>query len=369
MRTVQNELEKIETTCRSYIYDHTVSGASRFLFLDQNGPNDMVNFKQLQRGDYAVNLDPLNGLLRHGLGLDDGPDSDLVEQKFLSLISSQMGVFKQEYLPYVHGADRLMIRVEFGSIYVQNARLDTPRVGAVEDVLSQNADSTNRPGSSQAQKRKLMTHKFIPVLDCGESWTAAFPTILHDSFAETYTLGIKEGRNHTKTVRYDSELQFCDVDIPPINWVVADVKAPRRAGAKSRDIDFRVTVCSQRKLEDDKDEVMSSPGYEMFSTKSILSKPGNMSLDLELASGFQTKVSYVRHDKTSIYKISDGNLFLQVKEVMKYEGKGSRFLKPSKNSTEVQIFGFFDGKGDPEEAMKVSRNLWSAAKRLRPHIR
>ena len=54
---------------------------------------------------------------------------------------------------------------------------------------------------------------------------------------------------------------------------------------------------------------------------------------------------------------------------MKYEGKGSRFLKPSKNSTEVQIFGFFDGKGDPEEAMKVSRNLWSAAKRLRPHIR
>ena len=223
MHAVQNELEKIETTCRSYIYDHTVSGASRFLFLDQNGPNDMVNFKQLQRGDYAVNLDPLNGLLRHGLGLDDGPNSDLVEQKFLSLISSQMGVFKQEYLPYVHGADRLMIRVEFGSIYVQNARFDAPRVGAVEDMLSQNADSTNRPGSSQAQKRKLMTHKFIPVLDCGESWTAAFPTILHDSFAETYTLGIKEGRNHTKTVRYDSELQFCDVDIPPINWVVAEI--------------------------------------------------------------------------------------------------------------------------------------------------
>ena len=369
MHTVQNELEKIETTCRSYIYDHTVGGASRFLFLDQNGPNDMVNFKQLQR-DYAVNLVPLNGLLRHGLGLDDGPNSDLVEQKFLSLISSQMGVFKQEYLPYVHGADRLMIRVEFGSIYVQNARFDAPMVGAVEDMLSQNADSRNRPGSNQTQKRKLMTHKFIPVLGGGESWTAAFPTTFRESFEETYTLGITEGKNQTKTVLYDSELQFCDVDIPPINWVVADVKAPRHAGARSRDIDFRVTVCSQRKLkEDEKDEVMSSPGYEMFRTKSILCKPDDTSSNLELASGFQTKVSYVRHNKTSIYKISDGNLFLQVKEVMKYDGKGSRCRKPSKNFTEAQIFGFFDGKGDPEEAMKVSRNLWSAAKRLRPHIR
>lgn len=148
--------------------------------------------------------------------------------------------------------------------------------------------------------------------------------------------------------------------------MVADVKAPRLARATSPDIDFRVTVCSERKLGDDKDEVISSPGYEMFRTKSVLSKTDDTSL--ELASGFQNKISFLRHDKTSIYKISDGNLFLRVKEVVKYDGKGSRFLKPSRNFTEAQIFGFFDGKGDLEDAMKVSRDLWSAVKRLRPHI-
>lgn len=149
--------------------------------------------------------------------------------------------------------------------------------------------------------------------------------------------------------------------------MVADVKAPRLARATSPDIDFRVTVCSERKLGDDEDEVISSPGYEMFRTKSVLSKTDDTSL--ELASGFQNKISFLRHDKTSIYKISDGNLFLEVKEVVKYDGKGSRFLKPFKNFTEAKIFGFFDGKGGPEEAGKVSRDLWSAAKRLRSHIR
>lgn len=363
LHTVQNELEKIEKTCTSYIYDHTVSGATRFLFLDQKGPDDSVTFKQLQR-DYAVNLNSLNGLL---LFLDDQPTEDFAERKFLSLISSQLEVFKREHLPYVHGTEKLKIRAEFGSLYVQNAQGVASSVGTVEEVLSRNADAKNRSGHGQRQN--LMRHKFIPVSGGGDGWTAAFPSRSHETSEETYTLGIKAGKNHTMTVLYDSELQFYDVEIPPINWVVADVKAPRPMRAKSRDIDFRVTVCSERKLGDEREEVMNSPGYEIFKTKSILSKPSTGGFDLLLANDYLKKVAFVRHDKTSMYQIHNGNLLLQVKEVQKYDAKGTRFLRSPKNFTEVQIFGFFHGKGDQEEAMNVARDLWSAAKRLRPHIK
>lgn len=198
LHTVQNELEKIETTCTSYIYDHTVSGASQFLFLDQNEPNDSVSFKRLKKGDCAVNLDRLNESLR--LCLDDEPNDDLAERKFLTLISSQMRVFNREHLPHVHGTERLMIRAEFGTIYVQNAQIFASNVGAVEKILSQNADAKNRPGSIHALPKNLMTHKFLPLLGDGKIWTAAFPRHSHKSYEETYTLGIKEGRNHIKTV-------------------------------------------------------------------------------------------------------------------------------------------------------------------------
>ena len=348
----------------AYIYDHTVSGATRFLFLGQNGPEDAVTFKQLQR-DFAVNLDPINALL---LNLSGTSTKDFAETKFFSMLSSQLEVFKREHLPYVHGTDRLKIKAEFGSIYVQNAQILTSRVEIVENILSQNADAQNQPG--QARRQNLMRHKFIPISRGADGWTAAFESSSLESTDETYTLGIKAGKNHILTVIYDRDLEFCDVEIPPINWVVVDVKAPRPAGKKSRDIDFRVTVCSERKLEaEEKEEVMKSANYEIFKTKSIISKQPNGGQGLVLINDFLKKVSFVRHDKTSTYRIYNGNLSLQVKEVQKYEVKGTRFLNtPSKTFTEVQILGLFNGKGDEEVAMTVARDLWSATKKLRPHI-
>ncbi len=367
MHSVQKELERLEETCTSYIYDHTVSGATRFLFLGQNGPEDVVTFKQLPKGDFAVNLNPMNGLLL-SLNLNDAPTGDFAETKFCSILSSQLEVFKREYLPYVHGTDRLKIKAEFGSIYVENAQSLMSRVEIVEDTLSLHADPKNQPG--QKKKQNLTRHKFIPISRGADGWTAAFESSSQESAEETYTLLMKEGRNHTITVIYDRDLQFCDVEIPPINWAVVDVKAPRPARAKSRDVDFRVTVCSERRLEgEEKDEVMRSPSYEILKTKSIISKSPNGGSGLVLANEFLKKVAFVRHDKTSMYHINNGKLSLQVKEVQKYEVRGTRFLNsPSKSFTEVQIWGWFNGKDDEKAAMDVARDLWSATKRLRPHI-
>ena len=260
------------------------------------------------------------------------------------------------------------MKAEFGSIYVENVQCLMSRVEIVENMLSLNADPKNQPG--QRRNQNLMRHKFIPISRGADGWTAAFESSPQESTEETFTLGIKEGKNHTLTVVYDRDLQFCDVEIPPINWVVVDVKAPRPPRAKSRDIDFRVTVCSERKLEgEQKDEVMKSASYEIFKTKSIISKSPNGGPGLVLANEFLKKVAFVRHNKTSVYHIYKGNLSLQVKEVQKYDVKGTRFLNaPSKSFTEVQICGWFNGKDDEEVAMNVARDLWSATKKLRPHI-
>lgn len=352
----------METTCTSYIYDHTVTGATGFLFLGQNGPEDAVTFKKLQR-DFAVNLDALNALLFSLTSTED-----FSETKFYSKLSSQLEVFKREHLLYVHGTDRLKIKAEFGSIYVENVQSHTSQVGIVENALSQSADPKNQ--SVQARRQPWMRHKFIPISRGADGWTAAFESSSLESTEETYTLGIKAGKNHILTVIYDRDLKFSDVEIPPINWVVVDVKAPRPPGARSRDIDFRVTVCSERKLEaEEKEEVMKSGNYEIFKTKSIISKQPNEGQGLVLASDYLKKASFVRHDKTSMYRIYNENLSLQVKEVQKYDVKGTRFLNtPSKTFTELQIWGLFNGKGDEEQAMTVARNLWSATKKLRPHI-
>lgn len=292
---------------------------------------------------------------------------DFAETKFYSKLSSQLEVFKREHLPYVHGTDRLKIKAEFGSIYVENAQSLTSRVDIVENTLSQTADPKNQSG--QARRQPLMRHKFIPISRGADGWTAAFDSISPESTDETYTLGIKEGKNHILTVSYDRDLKFSDVEIPPINWVVADVKAQRPAGAKLRDIDFRITVCSERKLEaDEKEEVMKSANYEIFKTKSIITKQPNGSQGLILANDYLKKASFVRHDKTSIYRIYNGNLSLQVKEVKKYDVKGARFLNTPKTFTELQLWGHFNGKDDKELAMTVAKDLWSATKRLRPHI-
>ena len=323
--------------------------------MGQNGPEDAVTFKKLQR-DFAVNLN---------LGIST---EDFSETKFYSKLSSQLEVFKREHLAYVHGTDRLKIKAEFGSIYVENVQSLTSRVDIVENTLSQTADPKNQ--SPQARRQPLMRHKFIPISRGADGWTAAFESSSLESTDETYTLGIKAGKNHILTVIYDRDLKFCDVEIPPINWVVVDVKAPRPAGTRSRDIDFRVTVCSERKLEsEEKEEVMKSANYEIFKTKSIISKQPNGGQGLVLANEFQKKASFVRHERTSMYRIYNGNLSLQVKEVQKYEVKGTRFLNtPSKTFTELQIWGQFNGKDDDELAMTVARDLWSATKKLRPHI-
>ena len=334
------------------------------MFLGQNGPEDAVTFKKLQR-DFAVNLSPINALLS---SLSGTSTEDFSETKFCSRLSSQLEVFKREHLPYVHGTDRLKIKAEFGSIYVENVQFLTSRVEIVEKTLSQNADPTNQSG--QARRRPLMRHKFIPISRGADGWTAAFESSSPESTDETYTLGIKAGKNQILTVVYDRDLKFRDVEIPPINWVVVDVKAPRPARAKSRDIDFRVTVCSERKLEgEEKEEVMKSANYEIFKTKSIISKPPNGGQGLVLVNEFLKKTSFVRHDKTSIYRIYNGNLSLQVTEVHKYDVKGTRFLNtPSKTFTELQILGQFNGKDDEELAMTVARDVWAATKQLRPHI-
>jgi len=333
------------------------------LFLGQTGPGDAVTFKRLQR-DFAVNLDPVNALLS---SLSGTSTDDFSETKFYSKLSSQLEVFKREHLPYVHGTDRLKIKAEFGSIYVENVSSLTSRVDIVESALSQSADPKNQ--SVQARRQPLMRHKFKPISHGADGWTAAFESSSLESTDETYILGIKAGKNHILTVIYDRDLKFCDVEIPPINWVVVDVKAPRPPGTRSRDIDFRVTVCSERKLEaKEKEEVMTSANYEIFKTKSIISKQPNGGPGLVLVNEFLKKTSFVRHDKTSIYRIYNGNLSLQVKEVQKYDVKGARSLNTPRTFTELQIWGQFNGKDDEELAMTVARNLWSATKQLRPHI-
>ena len=331
--------------------------------MGQNGPEDAVTFKQLKR-DFAVNLDPIAALLfpLHGTSTDD-----FSETKFYSKLSSQLEVFKREHLPYVHGTDRLKIKAEFGSIYVENVQSLTSRVDIVENTLSQTADPKNQSG--QARRQPLMRRKFIPISHGTDGWTAAFESSSLESTDETYTLGIKEGKHHILTVIYDRDLKFSDVEIPPINWVLVDVKAPRPSRARSRDIDFRVTVCSERKLEaEEKEEVMKSANYEIFKTKSIISKQPNVGQGLVLANDYLKKASFVRHDKTSMYRIYNGSLSLQVKEVQKYDVRGTRFLNTPKTFTELQIWGQFNGKDDEKLAMSVARDLWSATKRLRPHI-
>ena len=356
----------MESTCQAYIYDHTVSGGTRFLFLNQNGPEDAVTFKRLPKGDFAVNLNNANLLLA---GLTPHEQVDIAEIKFQSTLSSQLKLFQREYLPYMHGSDTLKITAEFGSIYAENVQLLLSTVDVVEDRLSANADPKNQSG--QAKRQGRMRHKFIPFSGRSDGWSVAFrtpPVALSEK--ETYTLGIKAGKNHTMTLVYDEDLNFCEVQIPPINWVTADVKAPRRVGAKSRDTDFRITVCSERQLgtEEEKEEVMTSANYDKF--KSAIRKPASGAAGLELPHELQKKVAFVRHDKTSIYEV-DGkkSFFIEVKQVQKYDARGSRFLNNPKTFTDVKIFGVFNGKDDDQEdATNIAREVWAVAKKLRPHI-
>ena len=330
------------------------------MFLNQSSPEDRVTFKMLKR-DFAVNI--TNNALLFGLSSGD----DLAETKFCSTLSSQLKVFQREHLPYMHGADTLTIRAEFGSIYVENVQFPLPSsVAEVEKTLSENADPKNQSG--QGNRQRKMRHKFIPFSGRAGGWSAAYPRTILQSSKETYTLGIKAGKNHTQTVVYDENLNFCDVEIPPINWVVTDVKALRAVNASSRDTDFRITVCSERKLETEaeKEEIMSSGNYERF--KSAIRKQANGGDGLELTHELQKKVTFVRHDKTSVYDVSgNNNFFIQVKDVQKYDVRGSRFLNSPKTFTEVQICGAFDGK-DEEVAMIVAKEVWAAAKKVRPHI-
>ena len=366
LHSVQKELEKMESTCQAYIYDHTVSGGTRFLFLDQNDPDDPVTFKRLPKGDFAVNLNKMT-LLLAGLTLHE--QEDMAEMKFQSTLSSQLELFQREHLPYMHGSDTLKITAEFGSIYAENVQLLSSTVDVVEGRLSESADPRNQSG--QARKQGKMRHKFIPFSGRSDGWSVAFRTRVALSTKETYTLGIKAGKNHTLTLVYDEDLNFCDVEIPPINWVVADVKAPRPVNARSRDTDFRITVCSERQLEteEEKEEAMTSANFDRY--KSAIRKPANGAAGLELPHELQKKVAFVRHDKTSIYEVDDKNsFFIQEKQVEKYDVRGSRFLNNPKTYTDVKIYGVFSGKdGDQEQAMNIAREVWAATRRLRPHIK
>ena len=361
---VQNELERLETTCKSWIYNHTVSGAPQFLFLNQTDETSVVTFKKLQR-DYAVNM-PALPLVR----LSQTPD-DLAERKFVKLLSSQLQTFRKEYLSYVHGTKSLRIKAEFGSIYVENVNFTHSTVGAVERELSRNADPKMQ--SSQARNQlhqSVMKHKFIPLQNGGGGWTAVFPLADRESSQETYTLGIKAGNkaNQTMSLIFDSNLDFCDIEIPPIRWMVTDVKSPRNVISKSRDIDFRITVTSHRKLEgDEKETVMKSATYEKFRSKPIITKGANQ--ELEVAREFQSKLAFVRHDTTELYRIRSEatEIFLQLKTGKKYFGKNARVLTNPKPVTDVQLWADLDSESE-EEATAIAKNMWNASKKLRPHI-
>lgn len=331
------------------------------MFLNKSSQEQRVTFKKLKR-DFAVNLAGIDFLYS---------GEELAEQKFQNTVSSQLKVYNREYLPYVHGTDTLSVKAEFGSIYVENVPAGSSLLGStaesVERTLSENADPKNQ--SPQARHNtQLMRHKFVPFSGRPAARSIAFPESILQSFSESYTLGIKAGKNHTLTVLYDENLEFCDVEIPSISWVVADVKAPRSSNPKSRDIDMRITICSERKLdeEDEKQEIMASASYTRF--KSAIRRPANGGSGLELAHELQRKVIFVRHDKTSIYRVPDNNsFFIQVKEVEKYDTKGQRFLNRPKTFIEEQIRGSFNGKNE-NQAMNVAKEVWAAAKKLRKHI-
>ena len=356
LHNVQKELETLEATCRSYIYDHNVSGGTRFLFLNKNDPEDLVTFKRLKGGDFAVNL------------VTELPSlEDKAEIEFLGTLSSQLKLFKNEHLPYIHGSKALKVQAEFGCIYAENISLLFSTASQVESTFSENADAKNQYG--KAKKQRKIKHKFVRFSGRADSWSVAFPSTVLVSTKGTYTLGIKAAKNQTLTFVFDENLNFCDVEIPPINWVVADVKAPRPVNARSRDTDFRLTVCSERKLvtKDEKEDVMTSADYARF--KSAIRKSSKAGSALELAAEHHKKVEFVRHDKTSVYKVLGSEVFIEEKEVEKYIVKRSRFLNNPKNFSEVKICGDFDGIDCAmEHAAKIAREVWEAAKRIQPHI-
>ena len=289
---------------------------------------------------------------------------DKAETKFLNTLSCQLQLFQREHLPYIHGSAKLMVRAEFGSIFAENISLALSTVREVEDMLSENADPRNQLGKANESTR----HKFKPLIDKGGDWSASFPSRNLISTRESFTLGIKASKNQGLTLVYDKDLTFCDVEIPPINWVVADIKTPRPMGARSRDTDIRITVCSERKLEaDEKQDVMMSADCERF--KPVIRKSSTSGSDLELVMEKKEMVLFVRHDKTSVYEVQDSsNFWIEEREVKKYKvNKDSRFLSNPRASSEVKICGVFDGK-DSANAKKIAQDVWAAAKKLQVQI-
>ena len=353
LHNVQKELEKLEATCKSYIYDHNVSGGTRFLFLNQISSEDPVEFKPLN-SHFAVNLKGESYFAE-----------DKAETKFLNTLSHQLELFQREYLPYIHGSSTLTIKAEFGRILAENVSFARSTVREVEDMFSENADPKNQSG--KANREKSARHKFTPFIDNAGDWSASFPLRKHISTQESFTLGIKASKNQGLTFVYDKNLTFCDVEIPPINWVVADIKTPRPRGARSHDTDIRITVCSERKLEGgEKHDVMMSADYERF--KPVIRKTTTSDSVLELVMEQKEMVLFARHDKTSVYEVQDtSNFWIEEREVKMYQVKGSRLLGNPRASSEVKICGVFDGK-DLANAKRIAHDVWAAAKKLQAQI-
>ena len=353
LHNVQKELEKLEATCKSYIYDHNVSGGTRFLFLNQRAAEDPVEFKPLN-SQFAVNLKCISY-----------STEDKAETKFLNTLSRQLELFRREYLPYIHGSSTLTIRAEFGRIFAENISFAPSTVREVEDMFSENADPRKQSGN--ANREKSARHKFTPFIDNAGDWSASFPSRKHISTQESYTLGVKVSKNQGLTFVYDKNLTFCDIEIPSINWVVADIKTPRPRDARSHDTDIRITVCSERKLEgDEKQDAMMSADYERF--KPDIRKSTRSGSVLELVMERKEMVLFVRHDKTSVYEVQDSSSFwIEEREIKTYKAKGSRFLSDPRASSEVKICGVFDGK-DSANAKEIAQDVWAAAKKLQVQI-
>ena len=352
---VQNELEKIAMICKSYIYDHVVTGAPRFIFMCQTGSAAAVKFTRLKR-DCAVNL------LSPSL-LDNAED----QRKFVSAFEEQMVAFRRECLPYMHGDNQLDFHVEFGSIYAnQTPFFGALTVGNVEKMLEGAADPQRK--AAQARNRgspRQLSHKFISLSTPSDLWNSSFPGLTHESTSEVYILEVKAGKN-TIRFAFNSNMEFTGLKIPPVTWLCADVKTPRPTESRSRDVDIRLSVSSPRELRNEaKRKVVESPVYEKYVKGNVIRK-NPTSGTLELDRSVFRKILYVRHEKTRSYKVPDLPIPLQLHAcvVDKYKVQNNHVLTNPAHSVEVQLFTSFAGN-DATNAPAVAEHMWSAAKQLK----
>ena len=85
---------------------------------------------------------------------------------------------------------------------------------------------------------------------------------------ESYEVTFKPDRQTSINLLYDVNMKFIQVQIPPIKWLVVDAKSLRPSTSRSRDIDFRMVISSERHWPAAR--VATSGEYEKFKTKKVI---------------------------------------------------------------------------------------------------